>query len=160
MNKNKNNKQIDKTEQRRQSGMRISTAEIKMLIKECVRQGGMYTAPDFKEYIVANSGKDVTRGQISGAVSQLVDTKEIVRVGRGLYAKDMKVTANKKKSNDDEVKDTLKIQIYNTLIKVEKELATTISSVDIWKLNGENFEIVTKMRELKDSIEEIKTQCK
>ena len=147
-------------EQRRQSGMRISTAEIKMLIKECVRQGGMYTAPDFKEYIVANSGKDVTRGQISGAVSQLVDTKEIVRVGRGLYAKDMKVTANKKKSNDDEVKDTLKIQIYNTLIKVEKELATTISSIDIWKLNGENFEIVTKTRELKDCIEEIKMQCK
>lgn len=147
-------------EQRRQSGMRISTAEIKMLIKECVRQGGMYTAPDFKEYIVANSGKDVTRGQISGAVSQLVDTKEIVRVGRGLFAKDMKVAVNKKKPNDDEVKDTLKIQIYNTLIKVEKELATTISSIDIWKLNGENFEIVTKMRELKDFIEEIKTQCK
>lgn len=140
--------------------MRISTAEIKMLIKECVRQGGMYTAPDFKEYIVANSGKDVTRGQISGAVSQLVDTKEIVRVERGLFAKDMKVTVNKKKPNDDEIKDTLKIQIYNTLIKVEKELATTISSIDIWKLNGENFEIVTKMRELKDFIEEIKTQCK
>ena len=140
--------------------MKISTAEIKMLIKECVRQGGMYTAPDFKEYIVANSGKDVPRGQISGAVSQLVDTKEIVRVGRGLFAKDMKVAVNKKKPNDDEVKDTLKIQIYNTLIKVEKELATTISSIDIWKLNGENFEIVTKMRELKDFIEEIKTQCK
>lgn len=52
--------------------MRISTAEIKMLIKECVRQGGMYTAPDFKEYIVENSGKDVTRGQISGGISQLV----------------------------------------------------------------------------------------
>lgn len=140
--------------------MRISTAEIKMLIKECVRQGGMYTAPDFKEYIVANSGKDVTRGQISGAVSQLVDTKEIVRVGRGLFAKDMKVAVNKKKPNDDEVKDTLKIQIYNTLVKVEEELATTISSIDIWKLNGENFEIVTKTRELKDFIEEIKTQCK
>ena len=140
--------------------MRISTAEIKMLIKECVRQGGMYTAPDFKEYIVANSGKDVTRGQISGAVSQLVDMKEIVRVGRGLYAKDAKVTISKKKSVNHEVEDTLKMQIYNTLINVEKELATTISSIDIWKLNGENFEIVTKMRELKDFIEEIKTQCK
>ena len=116
----------------------------------------MYTAPDFKEYIVENSGKDVTRGQISGGISQLVDTKEIVRVGRGLYAKDMKVTINKKKDMDNEVEDTLKIQIYNTLIKVEKELATTISSIDIWKLNGENFEIVTKMRELKDSIEDIK----
>lgn len=52
------------------------------------------------------------------------------------------------------------MQIYNTLINVEKELATTISSIDIWKLNGENFEIVTKMRELKDYIEEIKAQCK
>lgn len=120
----------------------------------------MYTAPDFKEYIVENSGKDVTRGQISGGISQLVDTKEIVRVGRGLYAKDMKVTINKKKDTDNAIEDTLKIQIYNTLIKVEKELATTISSIDNWKLNGENFEIVTKMRELKDSIEDIKAQCK
>ena len=140
--------------------MRISTAEIKMLIKECIRQGGMYTASDFKEYIAANSEKDVTRGQISGALYQLVDMKEIVRLERGLYAKDIKTPLNKKKSSNDKVEDTLKIQIYNTLIKVEKELATTISSIDIWKLNGENFEIVTKMRELKDSIEDIKIQCK
>ena len=140
--------------------MKISTAEIKMLIKECVRQGGMHTAPDFKEYIAANSGKDVTRGQISGAISQLVDTKEIVRVGRGLYAKDMKVTINKKKNTDNEAEDTLKIQIYNTLVKVEKELATTIISIEICELNCENFEIVTKMRELKDTIEGIKAQCK
>ena len=139
--------------------MRISTAEIKMLIKECIKQGGMYTAPDFKEYIVANSGKDVTRGQISGAITQLVDMKEIVRVGRGLYAKDIKSTSSKKKNLDNKAEDTLKIQIYNTLTKVEKELATTISSIDIWKLNDDNFEIVTRMRELKDSIEEIKNQC-
>ena len=85
----KTNEKNDKIEQRRLSKMRISTAEIKMLIKECVKQGGMYTAPDFKEYIILNSKKDVTRGQISGAVSQLIDTKEIVRVGRGLYARDM-----------------------------------------------------------------------
>ena len=68
--------------------------------------------------------------------------------------------ANKKKNTDNEAEDTLKIQIYNTLVKVEKELATTISSIDIWELNGENFEIVTKMRELKDTIEGIKAQCK
>ena len=140
--------------------MRISTAEIKVLIKECVKRGGMYTASDFKEYIEENSGKDITRGQLSGAVSQLIDTKDIVRVEHGLYSKDMKIIINKKKSNEHEEDDTLKVQIYNTLIKVEKELATTISSIDIWKLNGENFEIVTKMRELKDYIEEIKEQCK
>ena len=98
--------------------------------------------------------------QISGAVSLIDLQKRLCKGGRGLYAKDMKVTINKKKSIADEVEDTLKIQIYNTMIKVEKELATTISSIDIWKLNGENFEIVTKMRELKDTIEEIKMQCK
>lgn len=139
--------------------MRISTAEIKMLIKECIKQGGMYTAPDFKEYIIVNSGKEVTRGQISGAMAQLVDAKEIIRVGRGLYAKDIKSTSSKKKNSDNKSEDTLKIQIYNILTKVEDELATTISSIDIWKLNDDNFEIVTRMRELKDSIEEIKNQC-
>ena len=139
--------------------MRISTAEIKMLIKECVKQEGMYTALNFKEYIVANSGKDVTRGQISGAITQLLGMKEIVRVGRGLYAKDMKVIIHKKKDTDNKSEDPLKIQICNTLTKVEKELATTISQIDIWKLNDDNYEIVTRMRELKDSIEEIKNQC-
>ena len=155
----KTNDKTDKIQHRRIK-MKISTTEIKILIKECVKQGGMYTASDFKEYIITNSGKVATRGQISGAISQLVDTKEITRVGRGLYAKDIKETFTKKKTVDSEAEDTLKIQIYNTLTNVEKELATTISSIDIWKLNGENFEIITKMRKLRDSIEEIKSQCK
>ncbi len=140
--------------------MKISTTEIKMLIKECVRLGGMYTAIDFKEYITENSDKDVTRGQISGAISQLADTKDIVRVGRGLYAKDLDSTSIKKKNTNDNTEDVLKIEIYNTLTKIEKELATTISSIDIWKLDGDNFEIVAKIRELKEFIDKIKKQCK
>lgn len=140
--------------------MKISTTEIKMLIKECVKQGGMYTAIDFKEYIVANSDKNVTRGQISGAISQLADTKDIVRVGRGLYAEDLEATSRKKKKPDNTVEDVLKIEIYNALTRVEKELATTISSIDIWQLDGDNFEIVSKIRELKKDIDKIKTQCK
>ena len=140
--------------------MRISTAEIKLLIKACVKQGGIFTAPDFKEYITNNSSKEVTRGQISGAISQLVDTKDIVRIGRGLYAKDINSTLKTEQSSDPKVEDTLKVQIYNSLVNVEKELAATISSIDIWKLNGENFEIVSKVRELKDTIDKIKAQCK
>lgn len=140
--------------------MRISTAEIKLLIKACVKQGGIFTAPDFKEYITNNSSKEVTRGQISGAISQLVDTKDIVRIGRGLYAKDINSTLKTEQSSDPKVEDTLKVQIYTSLVNVEKELAATISSIDIWKLNGENFEIVSKVRELKDTIDKIKAQCK
>ena len=56
--------------------------------------------------------------------------------------------------------DTLKAEIYNTLSKVEKELVSAIGSVNVFDLNSENFEIIKKIRGLKDTIEEIKGQCK
>ncbi len=140
--------------------MKISTAEIKMLIKECVNSGGMYTAADFGNYLRTKSGKDVTRGQISGAISQLVDTKDIVRMGRGLYSKDTKSALNKKVSSYNETGNVLQKEIYNILSKVENDLSKAIGEINIWELNSSNFEIVTKIRGLKDSIEEIKTQCK
>ena len=66
-----------------------------------------------------NSQKEVTRGQISGAISQLIDSKEIIRVGRGLYSKD---TLSIKKTTNDEAEDTLKNDIYSILSKIEDEL--------------------------------------
>ena len=43
------------------------------MILDCVKTPGMYTGADFSEYIRLNSDKDFTRGQISGALAQLVD---------------------------------------------------------------------------------------
>jgi hypothetical protein len=43
---------------------------------------------------------------------------------------------------------------------VEKELVSAIGSVNVFDLNSENFEIIKKIRGLKDTIEEIKGQCK
>ncbi len=140
--------------------MRISTAEIKILIKECVKSYGMYTTADFKDYINKNSGKDVTRGQISGAISQLIDAKEIVRVGRGIYSKDSQFSMTRNIKKDSEIDGRLKTEIYDTLDRIEKELANTIGSINIWDLNGSHFEIIAKIRKLKDSIEEIKSECK
>ncbi len=51
-------------------------------------------------------------------------------------------------------------EIYDALSKVEKDLARVTGSINIWELDGENFEIVAKIRGLKKSIEEIKSQCK
>ena len=65
--------------------MRISTAEIKLLIRKCISQGGMYTTADFCEFINRESDKNYTRGQISGSLAQLVDLGYIVRIDRGLY---------------------------------------------------------------------------
>lgn len=140
--------------------MKISTAEIKMLIKECVKSCGMYTAADFSNYIRLNSGKEVTRGQISGAISQLVDTHDIVRVGRGLYSKDDRAFLDKNTAFRSETENVFRKEIYDTLCKIETELANAVSSIDIWDLNGENFEIVSRIRGLKGAIEEIKIQCR
>lgn len=141
--------------------MRISTAEIKLMILDCVKTPGMYTGADFSEYIRLNSDKDFTRGQISGALAQLVDTKDIIRVERALYAKDAKsAKAISRIASNNEKEKTMKNKIYNMLSQVEKEIAETIGSLNIWELSGENFEIIAKIRELKVSIEDIKNQCK
>ena len=44
-------KLIIKINKAQEKKMRISTAEIKILIKECVKSYGMYTTADFKDYI-------------------------------------------------------------------------------------------------------------
>ena len=81
-------------------------------------------------------------------------------MGRGLYSKDTKSASNKKVSSHNESENALQKEIYDTLSKVEKDLSKAIGEINIWELNGRNFEIVAKIRGLKDSIEEIKSQCK
>ena len=49
----------------------------------------------------------------------MIDSKEIIRVGRGLYSKD---TLSIKKTTNDEAEDTLKNDIYSILSKIEDEL--------------------------------------
>ena len=139
--------------------MRISTAEIKMLIKKCVSNGGTYTVEDLKNYITANSDKEMTRGQLSGAVFQLADAKEIIRVERGLYSKNV-MSAFNEESTESQENSELKEELYKTLNKIEKELINVIGNVDIWNLSGEEFELITKVRELKSAIAQIKEQCK
>lgn len=139
--------------------MRISTAEIKMLIKKCVSNGGTYTVEDLKNYITANSDKEMTRGQLSGAVFQLADAKEIIRVERGLYSKNV-MSAFNEESTESQENSELKEELYKTLNKIEKELINVIGNVDIWNLSGEEFELITKVRELKSAIARIKAQCK
>ena len=139
--------------------MKISTAEIKILIKECVKTYGMYTTTDFKNYIIKKSGKEVTRNQITGAIGQLIETKDIVRIERGLYSKDINHTNNYTTvSNDTE--NILKKEIYQTLNKMEDDLINKLGSINILDLDSDNFGIITKVRMLRESIEEIKKMCR
>lgn len=152
--KNKQN-----NEEWRKQKMKISTAEIKILIKECVKTYGMYTTTDFKNYIIKKSGKEVTRNQITGAIGQLIEMKDIVRIERGLYSKDINHTNNYTTvSNDTE--NILKKEIYQTLNKMEDDLINKLGSINILDLDSDNFGIITKVRMLRESIEEIKKMCR
>ena len=139
--------------------MKISTAEIKMLIKKCVSKGGSYTVADLKNYITANSDKEMTRGQLSGAVFQLADAKEIIRVERGLYSKNA-MSAFDEESMESQENSELKEELYKTLSKIEIELINVMGNIDIWNLSGEEFELITKVRELKSAIAQMKVQCR
>lgn len=139
--------------------MKISTAEIKILIKECVKTYGMYTTTDFKNYIIKKSGKEVTRNQITGAIGQLIETKDIVRIERGLYSKDINHTNNSITANNN-TENILKKEIYQTLNKMEDDLINTLGSINVLDLDSDNFGIITKVRMLKESIEEIKELCR
>ena len=85
--------------------MKISTAEIKIYIIECVKTYGMYTNDDFKKYIIQKSGKIPTKNQIAGAIAQLVDSNDISRVGRGLYSKDIESTSVNTKASSNNAKE-------------------------------------------------------
>jgi len=130
-----------------------------MLIKKCVSKGGSYTVADLKNYITANSDKEMTRGQLSGAVFQLADAKEIIRVERGLYSKNA-MSAFDEESMESQENSELKEELYKTLSKIEIELINVMGNIDIWNLSGEEFELITKVRELKSAIAQIKVQCR
>lgn len=127
--------------------------------KKCVSKGGSYTVADLKNYITANSDKEMTRGQLSGAVFQLADAKEIIRVERGLYSKNA-MSAFDEESMESQENSELKEELYKTLSKIEIELINVMGNIDIWNLSGEEFELITKVRELKSAIAQIKVQCR
>ena len=111
-------------------------------------------------YIRNNSEKQFTRGQLSGALAQLVDNGDIVRVSRGLYSKDSMTMVTKNLLVREETKSVFKQSTYRMLKNVETELAKVVSDTDVWKLEKDDFEILSKVCGLKEHIEEVMRLCK
>lgn len=144
--------------------MRISTIEIKMLIKKCVSRGGIYTIADLNDYISRESNKSFTRGQISGAISQLIDLNEISRIDRGLYTgKETSENAGyrKSKNESDNLKKDQQFRngVKECLNQVEKMLENLLNEQKVWELSNEQFETLSKLRSLKTTIEKIRIGC-
>ena len=86
-----------------------------------------------------------------------MDKKDIVRVERCLYAKDINHIDNSVEANND---TEMKKEIYRTLNKMEDDLISKLGSINVLGLDSDDFIIITKVRMLRESIEEIKKMCK
>lgn len=137
----------------------MSTAEIKMLIKKCVKTNGTYTAADFSKYIKIKSEKEFTRGQISGALAQLTDSGDIVRVERGLYSGKNQAEQNIDNGPSFHPKTQFKKEALRKLDSMEGMLADFVNSIKVWDLEGEDLEILLIFRELKNSMENARKRC-
>lgn len=137
---------------------KISTAEIKRLIKSYVREGKYYTSADFMDYVRSKSGKRFTRGQMSGAVAQLIDAGNIVRIERGLYIKGEK--ADERVGSGGNTKDnTFKSNIRTALGEIQ-DILSKVTSVQPLDLSEEEFRILSDIRAEKENLEKIEEKCK
>ena len=133
--------------------MRLTTAEIKILIRNCMEQREPKTLAEIEQYIKENSEKQFTKGQLAGAVAQLVDRNELVRIERGIYRKAELVEGPDNISIQSDV--GLKTQIRACLKRTAAELARIVSGFDILMADEEDFEILNKIRALRSDMESI-----
>lgn len=135
--------------------MKIKTAEIKMLIKQCIQVGEIYTTEDFAEYIKKNSAKEFTRGQLSGAIAQLIDAKSIVRIDRGLYSKNVEKVSEEKQQSENK-QDSFHKDMYELLDDFLEKLETSLNSVNIGTIDEKKLQSLLEVRNLKNKVEMVK----
>lgn len=138
--------------------MKISTAEIKSLMKECVTREGKYTTADFCDYIKMKSDKRFTSGQIAGAISQLVDTGYLVRVERGLYEG---TSAIQKKGETEGAfsmggkNSGFQRKIMECLENTKRQLTQIAGEENIFKMSEEDYRLACEVKKINDEIEKI-----
>lgn len=139
----------------------ITTAEIKMLIKECLADGNTHTVQEFREYISCRKGNDFTRGQISGAVFQLSSGGVIKSVERGLYVKASTDETNDIEETDEITNSTpesvdFRNQVEKCLKEMDERLNEIVKDTDVWKLDDNSFEYLREVRRLREWIMRLK----
>lgn len=143
--------------------MRITTAEIKMLIMEMVNDGEVYSVPDIKRYISIKSVKEYSPGQISGCLYQLAETGQLENVGRGLYKKGAKAieTANPRNGENLTIQEQsqFRIQIKGCLQETGQQLERVVKQTDIWMLNSADFEFLGEIKLLNEQMKKLSEKC-
>ena len=143
--------------------MRITTAEIKMLIMEMVSDGDVYSVPEIKRNISIKSIKEYSPGQISGCLYQLTETGQLENVGRGLYKKGPKsielVNPPYSENLARQEQSPFRLQIKGCLQETGQQLEKIVKQTDIWTLNSADFEFLGEIKLLNEQMKKLAEKC-
>ena len=145
--------------------MKISTAEIKRLMIACAADGKPHSVADFKRYILENSDKEFTPGQISGAIYQLSETGELDNIERGLYRSTSKEVSHINEEPDTRTLEKLEEKAeYRTRIRLcleqtEQQLEGIVSNINVWKLTSAEFEFLGEIKKLNEQMKRVASKC-
>lgn len=145
--------------------MKISTAEIKRLMIACAADGRPHSVADFKRYILENSDKEFTPGQISGAIYQLSETGELDNIERGLYRSTSKEVSHINEEPDTRTLEKLEEKAeYRTRIRLcleqtEQQLEGIVSNINVWKLTSAEFEFLGEIKKLNEQMKRVASKC-
>ncbi len=134
--------------------MKISTEEVKELLKECAAQMEECRPQDFRQYIRLHSDKDCTDGQLAGAIRQLAEKGELIKIERGIYAKgDGTYSIRKKTVGYGE--SSFAIDIADCFADTAKRLELIVESVDVLNMGEADFSLLGEIRKIKEDMETI-----
>lgn len=140
--------------------MKISTAEIKNLLKTCTADGGSYTPQDFYRYIRQHTEKEFTKGQVAGAVAQLVDKGDLVNIERGLYKSGLKNRTDAAISVMTSGNSPFAAEIGMCLERTKRELSQIVEKVDILNMRKDEFELLGEIKSFNEILEVISAKCR
>lgn len=143
---------------------KLTTAEIKGFIMECVRDGETYSVREIKDYISQKTDKVYTPGQISGALMQLTTAEKLRSMGRGLYAAGRDRTENDGKILEEqeelsEKQIEFRRQIKECMQSTASQLQKIVSQVDMWELTESEFAFLGEIRKLNEQMKKIEARC-
>ena len=124
--------------------MKISTAEIKELLKDCVDKTGKCTPEDFRRYIDQKSDKEYTDGQLAGAIRQLSEKGELLKIERGIYVKGSRTgfDGNKCEKAEESKDSEFAIEIAKCFDDTAKRLSSIVENMDILDMDKRDFSLL------------------
>lgn len=143
---------------------RLTTAEIKALIMECVKDGETYAVSELKHYISCKTDRLFTPGQISGALMQLTAMEKIQSKGRGLYVigdnvKEAEMSVRDEMLHISEEHVKFRRQIKECMEETAQKLQKIVNQVDMWEVTDEEFQFLGEIRKLNDQMKKIASKC-